>query len=83
VENSPHGTTGPQNSPRWHENGEGAGAVLTDGSNDWSRGGDELAMVMKQWRFIPSADNMLEAKWNEVGGQDECGGERWCLGCLL
>jgi hypothetical protein len=46
-ESSPHGTTGPQNLPWWHENGEGVAAVLTNGSNNWSRGGDELAIVMK------------------------------------
>jgi hypothetical protein len=44
-----HGATGPQNSPQWHQNGEGVAVVLTDGSNDRSRGGDELATVMK-WR---------------------------------
>jgi hypothetical protein len=68
---------GPQNSMRWDENGEGATTVLSDGSNDQSRGGDKLATVN------PSMDNALEAKWSEVGGQDECGGERWCSGCLL
>jgi hypothetical protein len=47
---SPHGTTGPQNLPWWLENGEGAAAVPTDGSNDRSRGGDDLATVMKWWR---------------------------------
>jgi hypothetical protein len=52
-------------------------AVLTDGSNDQSSDGDEVAAVN------PSVDNALEAKWSEVGGQDECGGEWRCSECLL
>jgi hypothetical protein len=48
-ESSSHGAAGLQNSLRWHENKEGAAVVLTDGFNNRSRGGDELATMMK-WR---------------------------------
>jgi hypothetical protein len=39
--------------------------------------GDEMVVVNH------SADKALEAEWSKVGGQDECGGELWCSGCLL
>jgi hypothetical protein len=58
---------GLQNSSRWHEDGEGVLAVLTD----------DVAAVN------PSTDKVLEVKWSRVGGQDECSGELWCTGCLL